>query len=227
MGLSICQHLIRMHGGEIGLDKKVTEGSVFYFTLPLKPAGGSEAVPAFSSKDPPETHNAARLAQPLAPVAEISPAQAGPDPLGARGGAEQGPGTERASRQVLVIEQDPQLTDIYRRYLAGHNCTVLALTELDQVLTVARVLQPYAITLDVTMQGSFINHPGKTAEEASDLDGWKVLQMLKSSPDTRSIPVIVCSVVAQQERALSLGAADYLLKPILEEDLIHALDHIR
>ena len=57
-------------------------------------------------------------------------------------------------------------------------------------------------------------------------DGWSVLNDLKTDVETRDIPVIVCSIVEEQERGFSLGAADYLLKPILEDDLLNALDRL-
>ena len=38
--------------------------------------------------------------------------------------------------------------------------------------------------------------------------------------------MIVCSIVEDQERGFSLGAADYLLKPILEEDLVSSLNRL-
>jgi CheY-like chemotaxis protein len=134
---------------------------------------------------------------------------------------------------VLVIDKDPQLTDIYRRYLIGQEFTVVALTELDQAISVARSIQPYAITLDVTMQVQ-PDGPASTEDpvptqpdDRVGLDGWKVFEMLKADPDTQSIPVIICTMISEQERALRLGAADYLLKPILQEELIHALERLR
>ena len=75
----------------------------------------------------------------------------------------------------------------------------------------ARQIKPFAITLDVMMPG---------------YDGWHVLRDLKNDGETRDIPVIICSIIEDQERGFSLGAADYLLKPILEEDLIHSLDQL-
>jgi CheY-like chemotaxis protein len=47
---------------------------------------------------------------------------------------------------------------------------------------------------------------------------------LKSTPETRNIPVVICSIIEDHEKGFSLGAADYLAKPILEEDLLTALD---
>jgi len=74
-----------------------------------------------------------------------------------------------------------------------------------------RQVRPFAITLDIMMPG---------------MDGWQVLEELKGNPDTQDIPVIVCSIIEQQERGFSLGAADYLLKPILEEDLVNAINRL-
>ena len=38
--------------------------------------------------------------------------------------------------------------------------------------------------------------------------------------------MIVCSILEQQERGFSLGAADYVLKPILGDDLLNALNRL-
>ena len=53
-----------------------------------------------------------------------------------------------------------------------------------------------------------------------------MLTELKSDPETRDFPVIICSILEQADKGFSLGAADYLVKPILEEDLVHALDRL-
>ena len=59
-----------------------------------------------------------------------------------------------------------------------------------------------------------------------DMDGWAILTNLKSDPATRDFPVIVCSILEQANKGFSLGATDYLIKPILEEDLVHALTRL-
>ena len=57
-------------------------------------------------------------------------------------------------------------------------------------------------------------------------DGWTVLDALKADPETRNIPVIICSIVEDIEKGFSLGASDYLVKPILEEDIVNSLDRL-
>lgn len=72
-------------------------------------------------------------------------------------------------------------------------------------------LKPLAVILDIMMPGQ---------------DGWQVLTTLKSKTETRDTPVIICSIIEEQDRGFSLGAADYLVKPILEEDLVQAIDRL-
>jgi Amt family ammonium transporter len=55
------------------------------------------------------------------------------------------------------------------------------------------------------------------------LDGWAVLQQLKSDPDTAQIPVLVCSVINEPQLARSLGAAGLLRKPVTAEELLTAV----
>jgi PAS domain S-box-containing protein len=118
---------------------------------------------------------------------------------------------QRSDKIILAVDDDPQVISLYERYLQPQGYQVVALTDPTQVLERARKLKPYAITLDIMM-------PGR--------DGWTVLQELKKSAETREIPVVVCSILEEEEKGFSLGASDYLVKPILEEDLLKALNRL-
>jgi CheY-like chemotaxis protein len=59
-----------------------------------------------------------------------------------------------------------------------------------------------------------------------DIDGWNLLQELKEDPDTRDTPVIICSIIEEEEKGFSLGASDYLVKPIQESDILGALNRL-
>lgn len=117
----------------------------------------------------------------------------------------------RAGTTILAIDDDPQIIGLYERYLKPQGYQVIGLTNPAQAVELARTLQPAAITLDVMM-------PEK--------DGWHVMHDLKNMPETRNIPVIFCSIIDQEEKAFSLGAADYLVKPFLQEDLIQAIQRL-
>ena len=116
-----------------------------------------------------------------------------------------------SGRLILCVDDDTGVINLYRRYLHLRGYRVFGLTDSSRVMDVVKRLEPHAITLDVMM-------PEK--------DGWEVIRELKSDPDTSDIPVIICSIVSQEERGMSLGAADYLVKPIMEEDLVTALDRL-
>ncbi|MGD1991821.1 MAG: GAF domain-containing protein [Anaerolineae bacterium] len=118
---------------------------------------------------------------------------------------------ETDGQLVLCVDDDEGVLTLFRRYLKKRGYQVVGLTEPSRVLEQARRLSPFAITLDVMMP---------------DIDGWQVIQDLKSDPATRSIPVIMCTIVSDKGRGLSLGASDYLVKPILEQDLLDALSRL-
>ncbi|MCD6290262.1 MAG: response regulator, partial [Anaerolineae bacterium] len=115
----------------------------------------------------------------------------------------------RRPRTVLVIDDNPDMIQLFRRYLGGGMYHVIGATESGEALRLAREIQPHVITLDVMMPSQ---------------DGWEILQNLKSHPETKRIPVIVCSVLQERELALSLGAAEVLVKPITQQMLLSALE---
>jgi len=112
---------------------------------------------------------------------------------------------------VLTVDDDAGVITLFRRYLSKQGYRVVGLTRGDRVVEEAKRLKPYAITLDILMP---------------DRSGWEVIRDLKSDPLTRDIPVIVCSIIAERDKGLSMGVADYLVKPILEQDLLSALTRL-
>ena len=112
---------------------------------------------------------------------------------------------------VLAIDDDPQVISLYERYLNPQGYFVVALTDPAKARERILELKPFAVTLDIMMPG---------------IDGWMVLTNLKSDPDTRGYPIVICSIMEQTDKGFSLGASDYLVKPILEDDLVHALNRL-
>jgi len=113
-----------------------------------------------------------------------------------------------SSRTVLVVDDDPTVRALIERYLTREGFSVVAVPGGVQALQRVREIRPAAITLDVMMP---------------ELDGWTVLAALKGDPELSSIPVIMMTIVDEKQRGYSLGAADYLVKPVDRDRLLHVL----
>ena len=107
---------------------------------------------------------------------------------------------------VLVVDDEPGVRDMVTRALgsSGEVRTVTAVDGADG-LKRARELQPDLILLDVMMP---------------KLDGWAVLTALKSDPAIADIPVVMMTMVNDQEMGYVLGASEYLTKPIDRDRLV-------
>ena len=105
---------------------------------------------------------------------------------------------------VLVIDDDPAARDLIGRHLAKEHVRTAMAGSGEEGLRLARELKPQVITLDVIMPG---------------MDGWAVLQTLKSDPELSHIPVIMTTMAGDRGLGYALGASDYLVKPITREKL--------
>ncbi len=112
---------------------------------------------------------------------------------------------------ILAVDDDPQVISLYERYLKPQGFQVVAHTDPRSAVETAAKLKPFAITLDVMMP---------------EMDGWQVIKALKNNPATSEIPIVVCSILEEEEKGFNLGAADYLVKPFLSEDLLNALNRL-
>ncbi len=111
---------------------------------------------------------------------------------------------------VLAIDDNPEAIDIIRKYL-GEDYRVIGLINSEEAVEKAKELKPLAITLDIMM-------PKK--------DGWQVLRELKKTPETQDIPVIILSIVDNKRLGFSLGATEYIVKPVEKQVLLRKLRNL-
>ncbi len=109
---------------------------------------------------------------------------------------------------LLVIDDDETVRKLLDAYLSKIGYRVVGAASGPEGLELAKQLHPDAITLDVMMPG---------------MDGWEVLSELKSEPTLSHIPVIMLTMTEDQDIGYSLGAAEYLTKPISRTQLIEVL----
>jgi GAF domain-containing protein/DNA-binding response OmpR family regulator/anti-sigma regulatory factor (Ser/Thr protein kinase) len=118
------------------------------------------------------------------------------------------PAAAAAGATVLVIDDDPDVGELMQRFLARDGLRVVAATNGDDGLRLARETRPDTITLDVLMPG---------------MDGWAVLAALKADATTSDIPVVMLTMIDDRSLGYALGAADYLTKPIDRARLLAVL----
>ena len=109
---------------------------------------------------------------------------------------------------VLIIDDNPGLVDLMKRYLTSESYTVMTANSGHDGLQLAQSTLPDAIIMDLMMP---------------EMDGWEMLQRLRTLPATSDTPIIICSVINDPQLAFSLGASKFITKPVDKAILLQAL----
>ena len=112
---------------------------------------------------------------------------------------------------MLVVDDDQTVRQVIGRYLERDGFAFAQAEGGREALRLARELRPAAITLDITMP---------------DLDGWTVLAAIKGDPMLCDIPVVLVTIVDEKNRGFSLGASEYLVKPVDRDKLVSVLQRL-
>lgn len=115
------------------------------------------------------------------------------------------------STTILVIDDNQGWIELIERFLEGYACRVVALNGSGETLHKIQELSPNAIILDVMMP---------------EQDGWELLQRLRTQPETRNVPIIVCTAFDDAQLAYSLGASAFVSKPASQEKILAALKQL-
>jgi CheY-like chemotaxis protein len=114
----------------------------------------------------------------------------------------------RRQRTLLVIDDNPDMVRMITRFVTDHGYSVLTAGSVDEGVRIAQGRHLDVIVLDIMLP---------------ERDGWDALQLLKHHPATQDIPVLVCTILAESELALALGAAGFLRKPLTRPALLRSL----
>ncbi|MCX6690635.1 MAG: response regulator, partial [Methanoregula sp.] len=109
---------------------------------------------------------------------------------------------------VLVIEDDETTQLIYQKFLKQSGFQALPALTINEAQHILMTVKPMAVVLDILIPGE---------------DAWKFLTGFKSASATREIPVVIASVVNDQEKGFALGADDYIIKPVERKVLLNKL----
>lgn len=112
---------------------------------------------------------------------------------------------------VLVIDDNLDTLQLLERYLLNSRYRFFGSADPQAALQLAQQVAPRAIVLDVMLPG---------------LDGWELLGRLQAHPALHGVPIIVCTILPQEELAVSLGAAAFLHKPVTRQALLATLERV-
>ena len=118
------------------------------------------------------------------------------------------PAPSAGAPSVLLVDDDPQIHDLIGAMLKRQGYRVSHAIGGAEVLDRARAERPSVILLDVMMPG---------------VDGWTVLGRLKADPELSDIPVVIISLLDERPLGLSLGAAEFLNKPVDKKLLVSTI----
>lgn len=110
--------------------------------------------------------------------------------------------------KVLVVDDNPDVAGLFRRYLRGQPYRLIQATSGESAIQLTDDLRPDVVILDVMLPSA---------------DGWEVLAELRRRDAGRRIPTVVCSILPEKALAHSLGVDEFLAKPVTREALLAAL----
>ncbi len=111
--------------------------------------------------------------------------------------------------EVLIIDDNSDTLRLMQRYLVGTRYRFLGAHDPEEALALAATHSPRIIVLDVMMPG---------------IDDWELLGRLRTHPRTSAVPIIISTILPQEQLARALGAADFVRKPVSRQALLAALD---
>ncbi len=118
---------------------------------------------------------------------------------------------EDDKRTILIVDDDKEFITKLSNKLISEGYNVIRAFSGKEAIKLAIEHNPYAITLDIVMP---------------EMDGWEVLQNLKSNKITSDIPVIIISSSVESDTSVALGAVGYIQKPVGRDDLINEINKI-
>lgn len=110
---------------------------------------------------------------------------------------------------LLVIDDNSDTLQLLQRYLQHSRYHFIGISDPHQALLAVEKYSPQVIIVDVMLP---------------EVDGWELLGRLRTHPATGTVPIIVCTILPQEQLALALGAAAFMRKPITQPALLAKLD---
>jgi PAS domain S-box-containing protein len=105
----------------------------------------------------------------------------------------------RTATTILLVDDEPQIHELIGTMLSREGYRVVHASSGKEAIVKAAEVQPAVVLLDVMMP---------------HVDGWTVLKTMKHDPNLKDIPVVIVSMLDEKRLGMSLGAAEFLTKPV-------------
>lgn len=185
LGLSLSQNLCHLMGGRISVESELGKGACFTIELPAMTAD----LAGENGQD--QTTEYDELLKDA-----VEETRKRTDSFS--GMSQSAPEGEKRER-ILLVDDDLPFLELAERMFVKEGFSPISTDEPQMVLQIARTVKPKAIMLDIMMPG---------------LNGWDVLDTLKSDPATAAIPVVIMSVLDEPQSAGEHGALGCVSKPL-------------
>jgi twitching motility two-component system response regulator PilH len=133
-----------------------------------------------------------------------------PIPAGEVAGAKK-QGRKMSIRKILIVDDSPTERHVLNDMLTKSGYEVVASDNGEDAILKAKSLKPDLILMDVVMPG---------------LNGFQATRAISRDPDTRSIPIILCTSKSQETDkiwGMRQGARDYIVKPVNRDELLEKI----
>ena len=205
LGLTISRSIIELLGGTLTVTSEgVNKGSTFTVELPLNKISAPAADK--SKTAPSEKTEKKRAEKPMVREKPLAPAATAPR-------VEEAAAVDdlkkilpiAPGKRILVVDDDPDAREFIVQYVKDLGADAIECGEPLKVPAMVIEHKPDLITLDIMMPES---------------NGWEVLSTLKANPETADVPVVIVSMVADRQKAVTFGAVDALTKPVVQKDFL-------
>ncbi len=210
IGLALVHELVKLHGGSMQAESTLGRGTIFIVTIPLGQAhlaseqiGGDRTLASTATGASPFVQEALRwlpdhdvkIQEELPLERDLLPVPSPPSPVPSN------------RRRVLIADDNADMRQYLARLL-GERYEVVTASDGAAAIEAVQQMPPALVLSDIMMP---------------NLDGFGLLQAMRSSSETKTIPVILLSARAGEEarvEGIDAGADDYLIKPFSARELL-------